>query len=205
MTAKTGDQNDSPRQLGEALKRFCRSVELCDDYLRGYYGLKTVSDSGFIEGTTGTESRQRPPSSFSVKRRKRRRSKRAATVSRCPVLPPCRASMLLQLRNWQRSHAAFQPGRRDGRVTMAPRSQRPANCCKRILAPLRNRQTTQSSDVVERGPWLCRRSVWFPILTQRDMQAEQVVGWLPLSRPRATVATVFWPSHHSQRVPPGGT
>jgi ER membrane protein complex subunit 2 len=27
----------------EALKRFTRSVELCDDYLRGYYGLKLVS------------------------------------------------------------------------------------------------------------------------------------------------------------------
>lgn len=28
--------------LTEALKRFARSVELCDDYLRGYYGLKLV-------------------------------------------------------------------------------------------------------------------------------------------------------------------
>jgi hypothetical protein len=24
------------------MRRFCRSVELCDDYLRGYYGLKLV-------------------------------------------------------------------------------------------------------------------------------------------------------------------
>jgi hypothetical protein len=24
------------------LKRFCRSIELCDNYLRGYYGLKLV-------------------------------------------------------------------------------------------------------------------------------------------------------------------
>lgn len=59
MSAKTGDQSDSPRQLGEALKRFCRSIELCDDYLRGYYGLKTVSDLGFIEGVPETESRQK--------------------------------------------------------------------------------------------------------------------------------------------------
>ncbi len=27
----------------DAMRRFCRSVELCDDYLRGYYGLKLVS------------------------------------------------------------------------------------------------------------------------------------------------------------------
>ncbi|KAL1959263.1 hypothetical protein VTO42DRAFT_2450 [Malbranchea cinnamomea] len=26
--------------LAESVKRFCRSIELCDDYLRGYYGLK---------------------------------------------------------------------------------------------------------------------------------------------------------------------
>lgn len=38
--AKTGDVM---RGLSEAMRRFCRSVELCDDYLRGYYGLKLVS------------------------------------------------------------------------------------------------------------------------------------------------------------------
>lgn len=29
--------------MAEAIKRFSRSIELCDDYLRGYYGLKLVS------------------------------------------------------------------------------------------------------------------------------------------------------------------
>jgi ER membrane protein complex subunit 2 len=29
--------------LTESLRRFCRSIELCDDYLRGYYGLKLVT------------------------------------------------------------------------------------------------------------------------------------------------------------------
>ncbi|OIW29498.1 hypothetical protein CONLIGDRAFT_330925 [Coniochaeta ligniaria NRRL 30616] len=33
----------SQKYLAEALKRFSRSVELCDDYLRGYYGLKLVT------------------------------------------------------------------------------------------------------------------------------------------------------------------
>jgi len=32
----------SQKQLAESVKRFCRSIELCDDYLRGYYGLKLV-------------------------------------------------------------------------------------------------------------------------------------------------------------------
>ncbi|KAI0977349.1 tetratricopeptide [Xylaria arbuscula] len=37
MAAKT---SDASKRLTEALKRFCRSVELSDNYLRGYYGLK---------------------------------------------------------------------------------------------------------------------------------------------------------------------
>ncbi|KAK6219163.1 hypothetical protein LQW54_002412 [Pestalotiopsis sp. IQ-011] len=43
MAAKSSQPNDAQRQLTEAVKRFCRSVELCDDYLRGFYGLKLVS------------------------------------------------------------------------------------------------------------------------------------------------------------------
>jgi hypothetical protein len=43
MAAKSSQGNDASRQLSEALKRFCRSIELCDDYLRGFYGLKLVS------------------------------------------------------------------------------------------------------------------------------------------------------------------
>ncbi|KAL8707897.1 MAG: hypothetical protein Q9220_007117 [cf. Caloplaca sp. 1 TL-2023] len=38
----------SQDQLGslvESLRRFCRSIELCDGYLRGYYGLKLVGSS----------------------------------------------------------------------------------------------------------------------------------------------------------------
>lgn len=31
------------KYLAESLKRFARSIELCDDYLRGYYGLKLVT------------------------------------------------------------------------------------------------------------------------------------------------------------------
>lgn len=46
MAAITTQAVESParKYLAEAVKRFCRSIELCDDYLRGYYGLKlTVS------------------------------------------------------------------------------------------------------------------------------------------------------------------
>lgn len=45
MAAITTQAVESParKYLAEAVKRFCRSIELCDDYLRGYYGLKLVS------------------------------------------------------------------------------------------------------------------------------------------------------------------
>ncbi len=33
---------DQLRLLSESMRRYCRSLELCDDYLRGYYGLKLV-------------------------------------------------------------------------------------------------------------------------------------------------------------------
>lgn len=41
-TEATGEQL---KVLSESMRRFCRSIELCDDYLRGYYGLKLVNIS----------------------------------------------------------------------------------------------------------------------------------------------------------------
>lgn len=42
MAASTSE-GSSLQHLTESVKRFSRSIELCDDYLRGYYGLKLVS------------------------------------------------------------------------------------------------------------------------------------------------------------------
>ncbi|EJT77584.1 tetratricopeptide repeat domain-containing protein [Gaeumannomyces tritici R3-111a-1] len=42
-TAQSAANDTTPKHLSEATKRFCRSIELCDDYLRGYYGLKLVT------------------------------------------------------------------------------------------------------------------------------------------------------------------
>lgn len=41
-TGKMDAGPDQLRTLSESMRRFCRSIELCDDYLRGYYGLKLV-------------------------------------------------------------------------------------------------------------------------------------------------------------------
>ncbi|KAI4088980.1 MAG: hypothetical protein L6R37_008119 [Teloschistes peruensis] len=35
---------DQVGSLAESVRRFCRSIELCDGFLRGYYGLKLASD-----------------------------------------------------------------------------------------------------------------------------------------------------------------
>ncbi|KAK4137998.1 hypothetical protein BT67DRAFT_432141 [Trichocladium antarcticum] len=43
------------KYMAEALKRFSRSIELCDDYLRGYYGLKSVSQKLLNDGAKSTK------------------------------------------------------------------------------------------------------------------------------------------------------
>jgi ER membrane protein complex subunit 2 len=42
-----GSENSQATQklLADAVRRFSRSIELCDDYLRGYYGLQKVRDN----------------------------------------------------------------------------------------------------------------------------------------------------------------
>jgi hypothetical protein len=47
MAANANAEGVAQKHLAEAVKRFARSIELCDDYLRGYYGLKTVSHLSF--------------------------------------------------------------------------------------------------------------------------------------------------------------
>ena len=42
ISATSGSESVDSKTLAEAMRRFCRSVELCDDYLRGHYGLKMV-------------------------------------------------------------------------------------------------------------------------------------------------------------------
>lgn len=42
MSAIRTEGGDQLKALSESMRRFCRSIELCDNYLRGYYGLKLV-------------------------------------------------------------------------------------------------------------------------------------------------------------------
>lgn len=42
MTASANEAG-ADKDLAESMRRFCRSIELCDDYLRGYYGLKLTT------------------------------------------------------------------------------------------------------------------------------------------------------------------
>ena len=41
--AASTNPSEVARGLTEAMRRFCRSIELCNNYLRGYYGLKLTS------------------------------------------------------------------------------------------------------------------------------------------------------------------
>lgn len=46
------DAGGKLKLLADAQRSFCRSIELCDDYLRGYYGLKLVSSLPLIMSLT---------------------------------------------------------------------------------------------------------------------------------------------------------
>ena len=50
MSATSVSEKAEGKALTEAMRRFCRSIELCDDYIRGYYGLKMVSRSAYFQG-----------------------------------------------------------------------------------------------------------------------------------------------------------
>lgn len=42
MSATSGKESIEVKELVDAMRRFCRSIELCNDYIRGYYGLMIV-------------------------------------------------------------------------------------------------------------------------------------------------------------------
>ncbi|WXC62998.1 hypothetical protein SNK03_008819 [Fusarium graminearum] len=51
MAANETSDGSPQKYLANSVKRFCRSIELCEDYLRGYYGLKKVTDKILAEAT----------------------------------------------------------------------------------------------------------------------------------------------------------
>ncbi|EXJ65001.1 hypothetical protein A1O7_01340 [Cladophialophora yegresii CBS 114405] len=54
---------DIQKHLTQAIQRFSRSIELCDDYLRGFYGLKMAADKLLRTNTTskGNTGSTTPP------------------------------------------------------------------------------------------------------------------------------------------------
>lgn len=78
LSAGRTEGGDQLKALSESMRRFCRSIELCDDYLRGYYGLKLATDRLLEALSTSKKSQQSsadpvtgdlaPPSISSVKK-----------------------------------------------------------------------------------------------------------------------------------------
>lgn len=54
--AGAGNDANTEKTIAESLRRFCRCIELCDDYLRGYYGLKLTSGRLLTRGQTKKQS-----------------------------------------------------------------------------------------------------------------------------------------------------
>jgi tetratricopeptide (TPR) repeat protein len=69
LAGNKAEGSEQLKLLSEAMRRFCRSIELCDDYLRGYYGLKLVSLSAactkpcgsYIPSTNNNTPDNQPP------------------------------------------------------------------------------------------------------------------------------------------------
>lgn len=56
MAANASNESQQ-KYFAESIKRFCRSVELCEDYLRGYYGLKKVTDEVLKDSNNNKKSK----------------------------------------------------------------------------------------------------------------------------------------------------
>ncbi|KAK1069749.1 Inositol phosphatase SIW14 [Friedmanniomyces endolithicus] len=57
MSAQKMEGGDQMKALAESMRRFCRSIELCDGYLRGYYGLR-VTTGTLLEALQSTKKGQ---------------------------------------------------------------------------------------------------------------------------------------------------
>ncbi|CAK4029482.1 TPR repeat oca3 [Lecanosticta acicola] len=58
LQAKAGEAGpEQLKGLSETMRRFCRSLELCDDYLRGYYGLKLTTNR-LLDALSSTKKSQ---------------------------------------------------------------------------------------------------------------------------------------------------
>lgn len=68
LNANHSEGAEQVKGLSEAMRRFCRSIELCDDYLRGYYGLKLVSPKQpcYFEARTNNRADNLPPTSSAL-------------------------------------------------------------------------------------------------------------------------------------------
>ncbi|KAI9831269.1 MAG: hypothetical protein M1826_003708 [Phylliscum demangeonii] len=82
------------RLLVDSMRWFCRSIELCDDYLRGYYGLKLVTNellrlepralevSVYSRGSESKEHALPPPSRAEVEQINQRATAKLADIIR---------------------------------------------------------------------------------------------------------------------------
>ncbi|KAI9808290.1 MAG: hypothetical protein M1825_004747 [Sarcosagium campestre] len=72
LSSDSSHESGPDRRLVDSMRWFCRSIELCDDFLRGYYGLKLVtsrllSGAGEFKITSHPDGLQ-PPSQVEVQK-----------------------------------------------------------------------------------------------------------------------------------------
>lgn len=128
------------KYMAEALKRFSRSIELCDDYLRGYYGLKLVRPL-WHESWDATDPLPRFHRSFSMMERSRRNNPTTTSSPSQIPRPSSDSTSWPQLSLPRLSGIALRMNG-GGVATTRPPLQPPGSCSQKM-------HLRQRSD----GPW----------------------------------------------------
>lgn len=90
--ASSSNEGTLLKGLTRSLKSFCRSIELCDDYLRGYYGLKLTTakllqtlnktGSNAVATREAAETEYSPPSAVTVQKLNEKATSKLAEIVR---------------------------------------------------------------------------------------------------------------------------
>ncbi|PLB36713.1 uncharacterized protein BDW47DRAFT_108350 [Aspergillus candidus] len=90
ICARSGDET-SGQYLVRSIRCFCRSIELCDDYLRGFYGL-VMATSPLLDGKQGDTK-------FKISAAQWEKTIPAATISKLHIFAKRRLEHIIELRS----------------------------------------------------------------------------------------------------------
>ncbi|KKZ60290.1 hypothetical protein EMCG_04972 [[Emmonsia] crescens] len=95
------NQETALKLLADSVRRFCRSIELCDDYLRGYYGLK-LSTSRLLDKLSTKAAPQLKGSDYSLPTKKTLTKLQALSTRKLREIVQSRSA---DVKSWERNQS----------------------------------------------------------------------------------------------------